>query len=234
MKIRYVFLIIGAVLALGIGGLVAQSIIAEARLTQYGYVAHDQPTLIIDGVRYRQGTALFQPIENGKKPFGVVIGRYDTPNWKEYLYWVDEPGGDWISSKSKSSNFHFRRKGAIDPEPEDVTVYSVCIRSKERFYPKNSPSHTVDLLQDEKEIRDFIDFLLNNKIYDDIGLDMWAKLGHLGDELWLLCEEYPRMAFVYSIWRTPENRILLIGFGYHIIFNEEFSNLIEEGLAQSP
>jgi hypothetical protein len=55
---------------------------------------------------------------------------------------------------------------------------------------------------------------------------------YLGDKLWLLCEEYPCMAFVYGMLRTPEDRIVLIGFGYHIVLNEKFSSLIEKGLSQ--
>jgi len=232
MKFRHVFIIFGVIVFAAVAPLAVRYAIVEARLPQYRWDESSPPTLIINGNRYRQGSALFQPIAMEKTPFGVVIGRCGREGNKEYLYWVDEPDGDWISSKSKTSNFHFRRSDAVDPEPEDVTVCGIRVPSEMRLtvHPRMKI-----LLQGYEETKDFANFILNsdNAFADtDMFTDMLFSSTSLGP-LQLLCEEYPRMAFEYSMHRDGNGTIFLIGFGKTIELNDEYSAFIAENLAPS-
>ena len=233
MKFRHVFLIFGAIIALCVGGLAAKNAITEARLTQYEYDQMNQ-VLLIDGVEYQFSLgASFEPIDRDKAPFGLVVG-YLSDKDKEYLYWVDGPGGDWISLSSRIATIHFRRKDAADVDLEDVTVNSVRVQRMESYLPKHELSDAPTILQGD-EARAFVEYLLGTKSYEkpdaSMFVDMFVEWENVG-KLWLFCEEYPRMASHYLLYRAPDDELILFFYGHQIVLNEDFSDLVEKGLAQ--
>ena len=230
MKFRHCFLIFGVIIALCFGGIIARNAVTKERLPEYMFDEHNR-TLLIDGVEYQQEAFFFKPIEKEESPFGLAIGRHSLPDTKEYLYWVDRPGGDWFTSVAYFGDVHFRRKDAVDPEPEDVTLSGIRIQSRASF---DAPSFTALLLQGSEEIEDFIEFLFSRQkdlAENELARELLKDGDYIG-YLQLLCEEYPRMAFEYNVFRNTDGAIVLLGSGRTVVLNDFYCNIIKEALSQ--
>ena len=265
MKFRHVFTIFGMIIFAAIAPLAIKNAVAEVRLSRlpvYERIYNtesNKPNLdvyyyiLVDGVEYYYCmNSNLAPLEVNPSPFG------QTEN-KELLYWVDEPGGEWIYYESESSGTnskqrselasrqnrgHIYRRGDVAiPSPETVSVSDVGISSDLFQSPLETQQEVTSLLEGgqaqalaespPKSKEDYFELVREGE-FKFVLPSMDLNYEPLGS-LQLHCEEYPGMVFVYQIYQGPEGEIFA-GESEFMCYplSEEYSALIMEHLTPSP
>ena len=128
-------------------------------------------------------------------------------------------------------DYHFRRADAVDPELKDVTIYSV--RVQKSMWSKDPSPGMAPLLRSPEKINDFLAFIASREkdlAEDDLAEDMLSSGDYIG-LLQLLCEEYPRMAFEYSVFRHTDGTVLLLGSGRTVVLDDYYGGIIKKALS---
>jgi len=238
MKFRHVFLIFGAVIALAVAAAIARNVIAQNELSrslpQYERNL-ETGALMVDGAEYYIiSQSNFTPVDMEKEPFGVEKDLSGKRS-KDFLHWVNEPGGAWIYMDARIGlagglGFVFRRADAEIPTLDEAEIYAVVISSQAHPFPTQAREpHEIALLQGYAASQDLVSFLRES---EPVTTEPWAfPEGEFLGSLQLHSGECPRMAFVYTIYRGPDGKINLHENFNHITLNDEFSNLIQEAIS---
>jgi hypothetical protein len=240
MKFRHVFIIFGVVIVTCVGGVIARNAVAEAKLLRtLPQYERDLETgaLLVEGAEYYIiAQSNFTPVDVEKHPFGVEKD-WSGGRGRNFLHWVNEPGGAWIYmdmrvNLSGHGYFVYRRADVEVPTLDEAPIYAVLLSSAVRSFPMQAREPRITpLLQGYVESQDFVDFLRKSDI---ITRDPWIfPEGECLGSLQLHSLGHPRMAFIYTIYRGPDGKINLndTNFNY-VVLNDEFSAFIEKGLSQ--
>ena len=238
MKFRHVFLIFGAMLVLVFAGTGIRSIVNELRkLPVYEVEMISDPftlLVVVDGVEYHNAGKTLVPLKVDHSPFGVTREKSD-----DYLYWADEPGGEWIYNDSKVMRKYLKRGGFVyrrgdldKPTLEDASICRVSVSSIPYPSPLKEQLLTAPLLQGCAASQDFAEYLQENKTFS-LNTLLLSNAELIGS-LWIECLEYPRIAFMFQIYRDDKKIIMYDSVSTFITLNEEYSALVLENLPPSP
>jgi len=235
MKARNVLLIFIALVMVVFEILAVRYSVQQARLvrTLPRYERNPEShALLVEGTEYyivKNGENNFLPIEVAKSPFGLESAFKGLRN-KEFLFWVDEPGGAWIYMDARINvtrqlGFVYHRADTEVPALGGVTVREIRM-SRETYpvptHPRRWPAFL--LSQDAGEISRLLALLEEGKAVAH------PYRPQLLGTLQLRCAEYPGMAFVFQIRKGRDGRIYLSDMEDAVfLMDEHFSAMIEKG-----